>query len=527
MVSRTLEVLSNTINSFHFLKNYEDRLKELKNRLEKDSLVVVFTGEFSSGKTSLLNALYNLNLPTDVLPKTASIWELKRGDDLSIVIHLKNGDTKVASSIEEAEKIPPKDIKFIELNSPLIPENIVLVDTPGLSSLNEHHKEVLENYIDNADILFVIIDVNQGLTKATKDFIEEQKEKGVSIFLIINKIDIKPPSVTDKLKEYLAKQFPSLSEKILTASAKKQILDEIKETIERIREEKDKFIEKKVSFLLRNLCSELKATIKFQLENLNLDLSDLSQKEFEIERSLRDLELEFDKLKVDLKKKLNKALDKAAEIFKGYLINNTESIIQAIYDENTAEGLQDRFSKKIKEAHQKALSYLEKELKIVSEYLETSISEINRNLNLEQDIGIIITDTIVKFRELILDVISLILFRIPAGRFVSVLRKFVPGLRGLLGLGIQTFSKSYVRKKVIETLDNVSIEYKKILEQGLEEEFDTLFFEFSKALREKEKSLKQALENLKLEKQKRKEEFENYKNRLEENLRKLEQICPN
>jgi predicted GTPase len=525
-----LTILKEVINNFPFLEAYKESLREIEEKLSKGEVIVVFTGEFSSGKTSLLNVLFGLNLPTDVLPKTSSIWEIKYGDTPNVVVHLKDGFTKIFETIDEVEKIPPEQIEYIELFTPNSEKNITIVDSPGLSSIDEHHSKILNNYIDKADVLFVVIDINQGLTKTTKEFIEKQLESGVTTYLILNKIDTKPPSTVKKLKEFLLKKYPNLVENIVSASAKKKQIDEVLAVINKLKEEKEEILKRRISVKIKNLCHSIKANIQFQLKNLELDLSDIIAKEREIENELRKLSLEFEELKVELERKLLESIDKTAEIFKNYLINNLDYIIKALYDENLEESLQDRFNKVIKEAHQKAVAYLQKELKAISEYVESSISHILTKYNVENDFAIIITDLIVRFRELIFTVISALLTRLPIpaiGKFITVIVNQIPIVRELFNTILMGFSKSFVRKKLIEAIDQITLEYKKLLKENLTAEFDKIFNEFSKELREKEKSLKKALEDLRIEKTKKIQEFNEYKQKLELYLNKLNQICTN
>ena len=80
---------------------------------------VLIVGHFSSGKTSMINALIGEELlPTGALPETAVIGELRYSDTKRIVLYPKKGEWEGGDEPFELEKATPEEIeKYVSLNA--------------------------------------------------------------------------------------------------------------------------------------------------------------------------------------------------------------------------------------------------------------------------------------------------------------------------------------------------------------------------------------------------------------------------
>lgn len=58
-----------------------------------------------------------------------------------------------------------------------VPATTVLVDTPGLSSLNSQHKQTLVDFLPQADGVLLVTDVNQQIIRSLTDFILHKRNK--------------------------------------------------------------------------------------------------------------------------------------------------------------------------------------------------------------------------------------------------------------------------------------------------------------------------------------------------------------
>ena len=136
--------------------NLHDKVQELKFYVERLSspdkdLILPLVGEFSSGKTTLINSLLdNPNLETASRATTASIFEIHFGaDECYAEIHKEDG---YIDSVKDVIGIKNEDLKQVDVvkvydTSTKIGASTILVDTPGLSSNDPAHRIALSSYL--------------------------------------------------------------------------------------------------------------------------------------------------------------------------------------------------------------------------------------------------------------------------------------------------------------------------------------------------------------------------------------------
>ena len=161
-----------------------DKLKEmvveLKDELKKavsEDIAIVFVGRTSSGKSSLINALLQDNrLPVkkaqttmckiQVRPTAETEWSVEMlGCEKPVFSKMSKEDVKALlskmSNAAEREKLNIDSHSVIQVNWPrhlcTLPENIVLIDTPGCSESTDGNKVVLD-CCKEADILVGVMD---------------------------------------------------------------------------------------------------------------------------------------------------------------------------------------------------------------------------------------------------------------------------------------------------------------------------------------------------------------------------------
>ena len=161
-----------------------DKLKEmvveLKDELKKavsEDIAIVFVGRTSSGKSSLINALLRESrLPVkkaqttmckiQVRPTAETEWSVEMlGCEKPVFSKMSKEDVKALlskmSNAAEREKLNIDSHSVIQVNWPrhlcTLPENIVLIDTPGCSESTDGNKVVLDSFKE-ADILVAVMD---------------------------------------------------------------------------------------------------------------------------------------------------------------------------------------------------------------------------------------------------------------------------------------------------------------------------------------------------------------------------------
>lgn len=157
----------------------EGLAEELRTSTANPLVSIGIVGEFSAGKSTLVNALTgNVDLmPRAVEPCTAACVTVVSG-----LVDEPKYFRQVDDDLEEIEKdgfnalargnvsdrplvvVPPTD---------LLPAGFRIVDTPGLGSLNAEHAAVTQRELPTLDAAVVCVDIKKGgLTAATVSFLK-------------------------------------------------------------------------------------------------------------------------------------------------------------------------------------------------------------------------------------------------------------------------------------------------------------------------------------------------------------------
>lgn len=206
------------------LKTSHARFPELLNALESNDVRLVVLGEFSRGKSYLLNSLLGIEvLPTATQTTTAINTFLKalpKGEtERHILVHWqdkKRPPQRVAwteddalerwgTELEGTHADVRKEVAHIELflSHPLLDKGLVLVDTPGLQTIVKHHEAITRKAIAEAHIaLFVQATDQLGGNQTEWDFMERTLKSNFQKFItVINKWDLVLEPKDKKAKE--------------------------------------------------------------------------------------------------------------------------------------------------------------------------------------------------------------------------------------------------------------------------------------------------------------------------------------
>lgn len=186
-------------------------------------ILVPLVGEFNSGKTSLCNALTDAHaLEVASQPTTATIFELHFSAPKSgAVIHRADGSTQSMDDIGRLRNSELADVPLVEVfdTSRRVPEQTVLVDTPGLSSPAPRHKQALLDFMPRAQAVLLVVDVSQQLTASALDFVRKTRLSGRTIHIVLNKCDQKVDSELREAQEVIQGQLAELHSEVSEGEA--------------------------------------------------------------------------------------------------------------------------------------------------------------------------------------------------------------------------------------------------------------------------------------------------------------------
>lgn len=181
---------------------------------ESGTIKVPIVGDFSSGKSSLLNTFIgddNL-LPVDLTPETAVAYEIYHDYNERVELY-RDGikiDEKKPSEIKQLAT-RPGDIAKVFIKSSKIKDlevkGITLVDMPGIDSGIKEHNDAILNYINKGTVFVLCVDCAGGsLRNSTLAFIGELSKYNLKPAILITKTDKKPASQLQEIVEYITYQ---------------------------------------------------------------------------------------------------------------------------------------------------------------------------------------------------------------------------------------------------------------------------------------------------------------------------------
>jgi small GTP-binding protein len=145
---------------------------------------IVVVGEFNTGKSSLINALFGAQLRAE--------GPVPVDDRISILRYRETTSQTQLSGLVVEQFYP---IEFLR--------NITLVDTPGTNSLVQRHQEVTEDFIPRADLVLFVTSIDRPLSESERRFLEYIQNWGKKVVFVINKTDTKSSDEILQVVDYV------------------------------------------------------------------------------------------------------------------------------------------------------------------------------------------------------------------------------------------------------------------------------------------------------------------------------------
>lgn len=284
-----------TIADYIGLTNVVEELSllELRSKQENANIILPLVGEFSSGKTTLINALTDSKgLESATKPTTATIYEVHFGSDsCHAEVIDANGNCIEVENINDLKNEELADAKVVTVfdTSKRIPASTIIVDTPGLSSPDPQHKQTLVNFLPKADGILLVTDINQQMTRSLTDFIEMIKLSQRPIYLILTKSDTKSEEDIDSAKQYISKNCKIPLKQVAVVSATKNSLEELYSLLDSIQKDKKDILRCVDEQRIKNIT-------KLMLKQIE-DLMSASSSDKDTDEAVRKCQHELDTIK--------------------------------------------------------------------------------------------------------------------------------------------------------------------------------------------------------------------------------------
>ena len=216
--------------------NFSEELNDFKQRINDNFFRLVVIGEFSSGKSTFINALIGKDIlshatkeTTAVLTRIINVAEndsrkgsavafLKTGEQLPIknLEDLKEYTTAVSTKYQVA-----REIEIVEIYMPLMKTSrpLMIMDTPGLNGIAEGHLKQTQEIVKKAHACIYLIQ-QRGLTKDDLEFLKEYLAPCQQRFIFVqNFIDEFNSMEGERVEDRIAALQKILTEKVFGDSS--------------------------------------------------------------------------------------------------------------------------------------------------------------------------------------------------------------------------------------------------------------------------------------------------------------------
>ncbi|RKV61769.1 dynamin-like GTPase family protein [Helicobacter pylori] len=311
-------ILRAQTNFVEFLEQVLEVLKEVEidktecstllASVQKQQLVIPVVGNFSAGKSTLLNRFLGSSvLPTGITPETSLATELHYSANECIEAFSNNDEKAESFELNEQsfEAIKDNAAKYsylkVYLNNEALKDSapLVFVDMPGFDSPISSHTHAILEYLERGVHFVILTSVEEG--NLTKRMVRELKnllefDKGLSF--ILSKTNLKTPSQVGEISRYIQDQIQDhldLTTHLIHSNKDNNALLEVADTID---------AEKLFSALylkrLKFLNSQLQNSLKSVMESFDYSKEKALEEIQSLDLGVKDIEKTYEKLRANL-----------------------------------------------------------------------------------------------------------------------------------------------------------------------------------------------------------------------------------
>lgn len=165
MNDKTFSALSAALQELNDVNALED-IQSIKERVDSGNFFVAFIGQYSAGKSSLINNLLGHQiLPGGRIETTPILTYISYGESEGGRLFYLDGNTEdidldtvmdITQSNKDARKLDEIEHMEIFLNEPMLAAGMILLDTPGINTLITRHEQLLANSMSLASAVIYV-----------------------------------------------------------------------------------------------------------------------------------------------------------------------------------------------------------------------------------------------------------------------------------------------------------------------------------------------------------------------------------
>ncbi|MGL2379927.1 dynamin family protein [Helicobacter pylori] len=311
-------ILHAQTNFVKFLEQVLEVLKEVEidktecsillESVQKQQLVIPVVGNFSAGKSTLLNRFLEKSvLPTGITPETSLATELHYSANERIEAFSNNDEKAESFELNEQsfEAIKENAAKYsylkVYLNNEALKNSapLVFVDMPGFDSPISSHTHAILEYLERGVHFIILTSVEEG--NLTKRIVRELKnllefDKGLSF--ILSKTNLRTPSQAEEISHYIQDQIQDhldLTTHLIYSNKDNNALLEVADKIDAEKLFSALYL-KRLKFLNSQLQNSLKSVIKSFDYSKEKALEEIKA----LDLGVKDIEKTYEKLRANL-----------------------------------------------------------------------------------------------------------------------------------------------------------------------------------------------------------------------------------
>jgi hypothetical protein len=196
----------------------EHRARDLLARLAGDRFRLAVVGQFSRGKTTLMNALLGGPfLPMGAVPMTSVITTVRYGSRPRAIVRRRASGlgvevplASVASYVAQASATRTElQVMSVEVEVPAgtLRLGFEFIDTPGVGSAIEINTATTRRFLPHADAVVFVTGFDSPLTEAESGFLAEAARHAGKLFIVVNKRDLVSDADADGALEFIRRRL--------------------------------------------------------------------------------------------------------------------------------------------------------------------------------------------------------------------------------------------------------------------------------------------------------------------------------
>lgn len=280
-------------------------IQKLKPLAEHFEIRIPFIGGFSSGKSTLVNALIGEPLlSTEVTPETAVAAEIRYGASTKFTGHFGNGQTTqiTREQIEENQlsMLLPDGWLAIEMPGDTLASisQLVIVDMPGWGSGVEAHHRVIDQYASRSLAYAVVVSAEEGtLRESLRLALNELALQEKPVVLVITKahkrLDEDVAQVTKQLTQEITNLMGRAPLAVAVTSAGKRDVQQMKDALLSLQKQAESVFNNSVAKPWKGQLTHTKQLVEMlassefkDAEAITAEIEDFEQKMQEFDQRL-------------------------------------------------------------------------------------------------------------------------------------------------------------------------------------------------------------------------------------------------